>query len=453
MRELAQVAVDTRRWQVSFIGGGQQEEFVDKIRDAKRERLLAAPIDVGKHKAAALVCDFFGEIVIPPFEFALNEQGFIEFRTALARAEAQRDAAWVRVGIEQAGHYHDTLLARLQNEGLDIAVLNPAQVKENRSQNLLRSVKTDTHDLCAMAELIIRGKGRTPSVEDGPLARQTVLVAHRRRKVKARSALKNQMLATLDLVFPGLDGCFTDTFNTKLGSLLISEAMTPKRVLHLGAKRLRSFAGNRGVMVSRPKADQIVEAARLAFLLPATRADALHQVLCADAILLDALELTIEATEANLAEVLPETPAGVLVSIPHVQVVRASNYGAAVGDPIRFVSAAQVYRMSGLVPKLYESAGRRRPGTAISREGKVELREAILDLGKALRHGHPDFKAHAAQLKERGKPGGVIMCALGNRANRLAFAMMRYQTTFEEKMWPRESGRTPHGRLASTRPK
>ena len=215
---------------MSFIGGGQQEEFVDKIRDAKRERLLAAPIDVGKHKAAALVCDFFGEIVIPPFEFALNEQGFIEFRTALARAEAQRDAAWVRVGIEQAGHYHDTLLARLQNEGLDIAVLNPAQVKENRSQNLLRSVKTDTHDLCAMAELIIRGKGRTPSVEDGPLARQTVLVAHRRRKVKARSALKNQMLATLDLVFPGLDGCFTDTFNTKLGSLLISEAMTPKRV-------------------------------------------------------------------------------------------------------------------------------------------------------------------------------------------------------------------------------
>lgn len=109
--------------------------------------------------------------------------------------------------------------------------------------------------------------------------------------------------------------------------------------------------------------------------------------------------------------------------------------------------------MSGLVPRLYESAGRRRPGTSISREGKVELREAILDLGKAMRHGHPDFKAYAVQLKQRGKPGGVIMCALGNRANRVAFAMMRDQSTFDIGMWPRKGGRIPHGRLASTRPK
>ncbi|MCA1837282.1 MAG: IS110 family transposase [Actinobacteria bacterium] len=438
---------------MEFIGGQQQAEFVDKIRDANRERLLAAPIDVGKHKAAALVCDFFGEIVAPPFEFDLNERGFTQLTTVLCRAEAQRDAAWTRVGLEQAGHYHDTLLVRLQNEGLDVALLNPAQVKENRSQNLLRSIKTDARDLAAMAELIIRGKGRTAPVEDGPMARQAVLVAHRRRKVRARSALKNQILSTLDLVFPGLDGCFTDMLDTKLGNLLICEAITPERVMRLGSKRLRTFAGNRGVMVKQAKADQIVEAARIAFKLPATRADALLEVISADAKLLEALESTIETTEANLAEVLPRTAAAVLTSMPHVNVVRASNYGAAVGDHSRFTSAAQVYRLSGLVPKLYESAGRRRPGTAISREGKVELREAILDLGRALRLGHPDFKAYALQLKERGKHNGVIMCALGNRANRIAFRMMCDQTSFDGALWPRVSGRIPHGRLASTRPK
>lgn len=436
-----------------FIGGEQQAEFVNRIRDANRDRLLAAPIDVGKHKAAALVCDFWGQIICPPFEFALNETGFTELRTVLARAEAGRDAAMLRVGLEQAGHYHDTLLARMQNEGLDVVVLNPAQVKENRSQDLLRSLKSDARDLGAMAELIIRGKGRIPSLEDGPLARQTILVAHRRRKVKARSALKNQVLATMDLVFPGLDGCFIDTFNTKLGRLLIYEAITPKRVLHMGASRLRSFASNRDVMVSRLMADKIVEAARSAFRLPATRADALLEVLAADVVLLEQLESTIATTESALADLLPQTPADVLTSIPHVGIVRASNYGAAVGDHTRFHSASQVYRMSGLVPKLYESAGRRRPGTSISREGKVELREAILDLGKAMRLGHPDFKAFAIGLKERGKPGGVIMCALGNRANRVAFAMMRDQTRFQEQMWPAKGGRTRHGRLASTRTK
>jgi hypothetical protein len=84
---------------------------------------------------------------------------------------------------------------------------------------------------------------------------------------------------------------------------------------------------------------------------------------------------------------------------------------------------------------------------AISRAGKVELREAILELGKGLRHGHPDFGAYARHMKDRGKPGGVILCALGHRANRLAFAMMRDQVSFDPGRWPnKKCGRSPHAR-------
>jgi hypothetical protein len=50
--------------------------------------------------------------------------------------------------------------------------------------------------------------------------------------------------------------------------------------------------------------------------------------------------------------------------------------------------------------------------------------------------GHPDFGAYARQMKQRGKPGGVILCALGHRANRLAFAMMRDQVSFDPGRWP-----------------
>jgi transposase len=173
----------------------------------------------------------------------------------------------------------------------------------------------------------------------------------------------------------------------------------------------------------------------------------------ADVSLLQSIDEAISSIESGLADVLPLTPAGVLSTMPHVAVVRASTYGAGLGDPSRFRTAAQVYRMSGLVPRHYESAGRSRQGTPISREGKVELREAILELGKALRHGHPDFKRYAAELKARGKLGGVIACALGNRANRVAFAMIREQRPFDAKLWGQGSGRAPHGRLASTRSK
>jgi transposase len=189
------------------------------------------------------------------------------------------------------------------------------------------------------------------------------------------------------------------------------------------------------VRVTRKKAGQVVEAATVAFCLPPAIAAVHAEVLAADVRLLAELDADIARTEGALAAVLPETPAAILTTIPRVGVVRASNYGAALGDPSRFSHAGQVYRMAGLVPRLYESAGRRRAGTKISREGKVELREAILDLGMALRQGHPDFARYAASLEARGKRPGVVACALGHRANRVAFAMVRHQEPFDPERW------------------
>jgi transposase len=336
------------------------------------------------------VCDFWGEVVTPPFSFALTEPGVQVFISAVARAEAARDAAWVRAGLEQAGHYHRTLLARLERAGIEVALLNPAQVKENRNQSLLRSLKSDAIDLGAMAELLVRGKGQPPPPLDDAMAAQAALVAHRARKVKARSALKNHVHASLDLVFPGLSGCFSDLLGTKLGRLLLAEGMGPERTRRLGAERLRTFCAHRGVMVQRPKAIQIVAAAKGALSLAPQVRQVHAAVLASDVALLASLDRAIAQAEEALTEVLPRTPAGILTTLPRVSVVRASSYGAALGDPSRFRTAAQVYRSSGLVPRLYESAGKRRSHTSISREGKAELREAIIELGRALRQGDQD---------------------------------------------------------------
>jgi hypothetical protein len=179
---------------MGFIGGDLRQDFISRIRDADPGQLLAVPIDVGKHYGAAMVCDFWGEIVAPPLDFPLNERGFRDLAVVLARAEAERDASWVRVGLEQAGHYHRPLQARLEAHGLDVTLFNPAQVKANRDQDLLRSLKSDVIDLAAMAELLIRGKGRPSSGRDESIAIQATVAAHRSRKVKARTALKNQIL-------------------------------------------------------------------------------------------------------------------------------------------------------------------------------------------------------------------------------------------------------------------
>jgi transposase len=191
----------------------------------------------------------------------------------------------------------------------------------------------------------------------------------------------------------------------------------------------------RNLRLRRPLAEQLVQAARDA--LPTRDAAVARQVLAADLTLLADLDRQITAAEAELARLLPHSPFSTLTSVPGWGVVRAGSYGAAVGDPARWPGPRQLYRASGLSPTQYESAGRRRDGS-ISREGNVALRRALIDLGVGLWLTDPTSKTYAAGLRARGKRGGIITCALAHRANRIAYALVRDQTTYDRTRWHTE---------------
>ena len=72
---------------------------------------------------------------------------------------------------------------------------------------------------------------------------------------------------------------------------------------------------------------------------------------------------------------------------------------------------------------------------SISREGSVELRRALISLGVGLLTSDAPAKTYAAALRARGKHGGVIVCAMANRANRIAFALVRDQTGYQATRW------------------
>ena len=110
------------------------------------------------------------------------------------------------------------------------------------------------------------------------------------------------------------------------------------------------------------------------------------------------------------------------------------RYAAALGPHARWGSPAKVYRAAGLTPALYASAGRRHDGS-ISREGSVHLRRALLGLGIGLWQNDPAARGYAHTLRARGKPGGIIACALAHRAGKIAFAMVRDQTPYDPSRW------------------
>jgi transposase len=316
--------------------------------------------------------------------------------------------------------------------GWEVLELSPARVAEQRRVQGRRRVKTDAIDLEAITELVLAGHGIPVTARAVAVTELTGWAMQRGRRIQTRTATKNQLLAQLDRCFPGLTLVLPDVLGTKVGRLVAAEFADPHRLAALGVSRFVRFAANRGLRVRRSTADRLVAAAHAA--LPSVEAEVARQVLADDLGLLACLDIQIAAAEAKLVQLLPDTPFAPLTTVPGWGTVRAGNYGAAVGDLDRWPGARQLYRASGLSPAQYESAGKRRDGS-ISREGSVALRRALIDLGIGLWHADPAAKSYGQALRARGKKGGVISCAMANRANKIAYAMVRDQSSYNPDRW------------------
>ena len=391
------------------------------------EDLIAVPIDVGKHSALAKVIDFTGKVLVKPFEFKLDRAGVGEL---VSRVEAvcPSSVRVVRVGLEAAGHYHLPLAGGVLPPAWDLRLLNPGHVATQRKANGQRGVKTDRIDLAAIADLLLAGRGTPAPLFADPVMELAGRVAHRQRRSLLRRRTIQQLTTHVDRCFPGLGSTMWSVTLTKAGRLIISELADPARITRLGTARLREFAARRGVRMTTPLAERIVRAGREA--LPVPGADIAREMLAEDLALLARVEADIAIADTAIGELLPFTPFGILTTTPGWGPVRVANYGAAVGDPQRWPTHRQLYRASGLTPRLYESAGRRHDGR-ICREGSAPLRAALVDLGLGLWHTEPGAKTYGATMRARGKPGGIIITAMAHRANKIAHAMVRTQQPFD----------------------
>jgi transposase len=391
---------------------------------------IVVAFDVGKSSAMLSVTNGERCRLLGPIGFELTCSGM---SAAVERVgSAIGSSAQVKVAVEAAGHYHRPVLDYRWPPGWEVLELNPAHVAEQRRVAGRRRLKTDAIDLEAITELVLAGRGQPVGATPQALGEIEAWAAHRHRRVAARTATKNQLLAQLDRAFPGLTMVLPDVLATKIGRLIAAELADPARVRALGPSRLIRFARAREVKLRRELADRLVIAAREA--LPVADAAVARRVLAADVALLADLDIQIAAAETELAALIPHSPFSTLTSVPGWGIVRVANYAAALGDPTRWPGPRQIYRAAGLSPMQYESAGKRRDGT-ISREGSVALRRALIDLGMGLWLHDETAKTYAAGLKSRGKRGGIIGCALAHRATRIAYPLVRDHASYDPSRW------------------
>jgi transposase len=198
----------------------------------------------------------------------------------------------------------------------------------------------------AISDLLRAGHGSEYTRPDPLLAELAAWVAHRQRRVEARTALKNQLLGQVDRAVPGLSGCIRRPLGSKVGRLVLAQFTDPGRLARLEPAQVRAEAAAHGVQLHPAMAHCLVSTARVA--LVAEPVGTARLVLAQDLDVLEVLEAQVHAAEQRLAALVERTRFAVLTTTPGWSAVRAAAYAAAVGDLARWPSHRQVYRAAGL---------------------------------------------------------------------------------------------------------
>ena len=138
----------------------------------------------------------------------------------------------------------------------------------------------------------------------------------------------------------------------------------------------------------------------------------------------------------QLQQLLLDSPAEVLTSLPGVAIVRAAAFAAYTLPIERFPTPEHLYSATGLAPASYESASVRRR-SAIARTGLPEHRDALMGIAWGLGQFAPAFQRRRRELNQRGKTGIQARVALARHACRLCWRMLDTQQPYDDRRYDR----------------
>ena len=111
--------------------------------------MIYVGIDIAKLNHFASAIDSDGVVLIEPFEFLNDNDGFYMLLSKLNSFE--KDS--IIVGLESTAHYGNNLVSFLVAKGFKVCVLNPIQTSTLR-KNRIRKTKTDKVDTLVIAKTV-----------------------------------------------------------------------------------------------------------------------------------------------------------------------------------------------------------------------------------------------------------------------------------------------------------
>ena len=166
---------------VAFLGGIQ---------------MIYVGIDVAKDTHYAAVANSDGEVLVEPFAFGNDADGFCLLQSKLAAYD--RDE--LLIGLESTGIYSENLVCFLFGSGYHLAVINPIQTAALRKTNI-RKTKSDKTDTLLIIKALMVNTYRIYSERDAESLKLKSLCRFRQNLKKSKARLKIHLSGFVNMLF------------------------------------------------------------------------------------------------------------------------------------------------------------------------------------------------------------------------------------------------------------
>ena len=384
--------------------------------------MIFVGIDIAKntHWASAMNSD--GEILLEPFSFQNNNEGFQKFISKLSNFDKQK----MLIGLESTAHYGENIISYLFSLDYKIGVINPIQISNLRKSNI-RKTKNDKVDTFIIIKSLTLNNYNLVTTRDINNIKLKGLSRSRHNLIVMRSRSKIQLASFIDQLFPELNKFFKGNLHLNVSYQLLKEYSSPKDIssLHLtklsnilhdnshgrynkeDAIRLRELAKN-SVGIDNPTLSLQIKQAILQIELYTEQ---------------------IEEVEKLSKQILDEMKSKIL-TIPGMSYNQATAIHGFIGDINRFNKSCQLLAYAGLDPSVYQSGNFEARSTRMSKRGNSLLRYNLVYAAHNLVLHNKTFKEYYDLKRSQGKSH---YCALGHCAHKLVriiFKMLKSNVDF-----------------------
>ena len=385
--------------------------------------MIYVGIDVAKlnHFASAISSD--GEVLIEPFKFTNDYDGF----SLLVSNLNTLDQNSIVIGLESTAHYGDNLVRYLISLGYKVCVLNPIKTSVMRKNNI-RKTKTDKVDTFLIAKtLMVQDSLRFITLEDLDYIELKELGRFHQKTIKQRTRLKIQLTSYVDQVFPELQYFFKSGLHQNAVYALLKEAPTPNQIASMHMTHLANLLNrhSRGHFKKETARELRVLAQKSVGINDSSLALQITQTIEQ----IELLSHQLFDTELEMSNI-ESCLRSVLFTIPGIGIVNGGIILGEIGDIHRFSSPNKVLAFAGLDPTVYQSGNFQAKRTRMSKRGSKTLRYALMNAAHNVVKNNQTFKEYYDSKRAEGRSHYNALGHCAGKLVRIIYKMLTDNVEF-----------------------